>query len=144
MAVENGVTMGVSYVIYAEDALGELVKIAGQRGGSLEMTTGSIDISSKDSDQAWYDAIAGQKSWSISTDALLVINEESGYELLEEAFLQGKRLPIELSTPSASKFKGNVLVESLSMDLNHDDTATYSVSLTGLGALERVPVVPGP
>lgn len=133
-------TTGVDFVLYVEEGvrpLSKWIKVAGQRGGTLEMSKQTHDISSKDSGN-WADSIPGQNSWSLSADGLLVM-DDSGFAVLEESYLQGTKIYVEMRTPANVKYEGKVIVESLSFDMANDNVATYAVTLIGAGALERVP-----
>lgn len=128
-------TNGVAYVLYAEKD-GEMMRIAGQTDASLELEGNLTSITNKD-DFGWSSDIQGAKSFSISTSSLLALSDE-GHELLEEAFMNGTNLPIEVRTPSNTKWSGQVKVASLSYDLGAEDVASYSAELVGQGALKRI------
>lgn len=134
--MSNNYTNGVAYVLYAEDDTGEMMKIAGQTDASLELSGNLQSITNKD-DFGWSSDIQGAKSFAISTSSLLALSDK-GHELLEEAFMTGKNLPIEIRTPSDSKWSGKVKIESLSYALGAEDIASYSAELKGQGALTRV------
>ena len=61
----------------------EYVAVGAQRGASLSRSAETLDKTSKDSD-GWQESLAGLKSWTISTDGLLILDDE-GYEALENA-----------------------------------------------------------
>lgn len=129
-------TNGVAYVLYAKGKDGEMLRIAGQTDASLALEGNLTSITNKD-DFGWSSDIQGAKSFSISTTSLLALSDE-GHELLEEAFMNGTNLPIEVRTPSKTKWSGQIKVASLSYDLGAEDVAQYSAELVGQGALKRI------
>lgn len=136
MSNEQQYTQGIAYVIYAENEEGEMVRIAGQTDGTLSLSGNLVSVTNKD-DFGWDSNFPTNKSWSISTSSLLALSEE-GHELLEDAFMNNKKLPVEVRTPSNTKWQGMVYIESLSYDLGVEDIAKYSANLVGQGKLERV------
>lgn len=132
---ETQYTNGIAYVLYVEDSLGAMQRVAGQTDGTLEMTGNLSSVTNKD-DFGWSSDIPASKSWSISTSSLLALGEK-GHELLEDAFMNSKKLKVHLHTPSDTKWAGYVYIESLSYEMGSEDVAKYSAKLVGQGKLER-------
>ncbi len=127
---------GVDFLIYMQTATGEYTKIAGQRGGTFTRERETIDASSKDN-YGWQDSEYGMASWSIEGDGVLVEDDEA-YLALEEAFHNRTDLLVRFQTASGVQYEGKAIVTDLSIDAPHDDLATYSLTLQGRGAYEKI------
>lgn len=129
-----GVNRGIDFLIKVQ--VGEEYKAVGaQRGASLSMNADQLDKTSKQS-EGWTESLAGMKSWSISTDGLLILDDE-GYLALEDAYMQGENVLVQMSTKSGALYEGEAIISSLDLDAPYDDLANYSVELTGAGKLEK-------
>lgn len=113
----------------------EYTTVAAQRGASLSMSSETLDKTSKDSD-GWTESLAGIKSWSISTDGLLILDDK-GYMALEDAFMADENVLVQLSTKSGALYEGDAIITSIDLDAPYDDLAKYSAELTGAGKLEK-------
>ena len=130
---------GVDFLVKLNTGTKELpsyVTVAGQRGSSLSRDAETMDVTSKDSD-GWNESIAGFKSWAIDADGLLT-EDDAGFLALEEAYMEGETVLISLTTPSGGKYEGNAIITSFPLDASYDDVATYEVSFTGTGKLNKV------
>jgi len=115
----------------------EYIVLGGQRGASLSQATETFDIGTKGGN-GWRDYIAGTRDWSISADGLYLFDDES-FELFNEAYMNRKKLNVNIRIPKTSKqYEGDVLIESLDIDMAYDDVVTYSTNLLGCGALAIV------
>lgn len=119
---------------------GNLVKIiidetavAGQKGGSINRGTSTVDTTTKDND-GWNDFEAGQNEWSADFDGLVVLEDE-GYTALLEAWRAKKRVKVKYGTEDAWE-EGMAIITSLSESAPMNDRCTFSCSLTGCGKLE--------
>lgn len=114
--------------------------VAGQKNATLNRSVGTMDITSKDAG-GWMDAIAAPfKEWSIEADGLFVIDDD-GYGALEDAFMNGTKVMVEIKSASDFYYRGEALVTDLPIEANYDDVSTYSVTLQGCGALLKTPLV---
>ena len=112
----------------------EYVAVGGQRGASLSRTSETIDVSNKVSG-GWKRSIAGLKEWSVDCDGLLLL-DDAAYIALEEAFLAGDEVEIQIAgTESSVSFSGPAIITDFPIDAPYDDVATYSLSFTGTGEL---------
>ncbi|KAA0957694.1 phage major tail protein, TP901-1 family [Planococcus sp. ANT_H30] len=109
--------------------------VGGGRGATLSMSAEGMDITSKDTG-GWMDSISGFKSWESSTDGIVVI-DDAGFEDLESAFFEGRKVKVSFKKPSGWGYTGMALVNSLEFEAGHEDVVTYSISLTGAGALTK-------
>lgn len=127
---------GVDFLIYMKTGEDEYTKIAGQRGGNFTRERETIDASSKDN-YGWEDNEYGMASWSIEGDGVLVESDEA-YLALEDAFHNRTDLYVRFQTAAGNKYEGRAIVTDLSIDAPHDDLATYSLTLQGRGAYEKI------
>lgn len=111
--------------------------IAGQRNATLNRSAETLDASSKDSD--WKENLQGMKEWSVDADGLLIESDEA-YQYLEDKYMAGENIDVEITMGSGTKYSGNVVITDFPLEMPYDDLVTYSVSLTGSGPLEKTPV----
>lgn len=130
---------GVDFLIYVNTGTeGSPVwtLVAGQRGGTLNREAETLDMTSKDN-FGWTDADYGNLSWSIEGDGLLVEND-AGYLHLENAFMNKSVVMVRFETAAGNKYEGDAIITSFPIEAPYDDNATYSITLTGKGALTKV------
>jgi TP901-1 family phage major tail protein len=130
---------GVDFIINVNTGTNELptwTKVAGQRGGSLGRSADTLDSTSKDSD-GWKENEISYKGWEISGEGLLV-ESDTGYAALEDAFMNDEKVKVQLVTAAGNKYDGLALITDFPLDAPYDDQATYSVTLLGDGALNKV------
>jgi TP901-1 family phage major tail protein len=128
---------GVDFLIFVETTTpGTYTKVAGQRGGTLNRERETIDVTSKDGD-GWADVEYGLGSWSIEGDGLLV-ESDVAFQALEDALMDGTIVKVRFQTAAGNKYEGDALVTSLPIEAPYDDTATYSITLTGKGKPTKV------
>jgi TP901-1 family phage major tail protein len=128
-----GKVNGMKVKLFVEDAATGKV-LAGQKNATLNRSAETIDATSKDTDGFWTESLQGFKSWSIDCDGAFVTDDEA-YAILEEAFVAGENVNVFLQMPSGTKYKGNATITDFPIEAPYDDIVTYSVSLTGNGAL---------
>jgi len=137
MAQVKGIDFVVS-VNTGTDALPVWTKIAGQRGATLSRSAETLETTSKDS-QGFKEFEAGFKEWSIETEGLFV-DGDAGFAELEDAFMNGTKLKVQIAYPNGSKYEGLTVVTDLGLDMPYDDMATASATFTGSGLLTKVTV----
>jgi len=130
-----GKISGMKVRLFIEDATSGKV-LAGQKNATLNRSAETIDATSKDSEGNWTESIPGMKNWSIDADGAFVTDDEA-YGILETAFLDGENVNVYIQMPSGTKFKGNATIVDLPLEAPFDDILSYSVSLTGNGALTK-------
>lgn len=113
----------------------EYIAVGAQRGASLSRSAETLDKTSKDSD-GWQESLAGLKSWSISTDGLLILDDE-GYEALENAYMMSENVLIQFSTKSGAMFEGDAIITAIDLDAPYDDLISYTAEFQGSGALAK-------
>ena len=124
---------GVKVKVYIKDATGKV--LGGQRGATLNRSAETMDATTKDG-AGWQENVAGLKSWGIDCDGVFV-ESDVAYELLEAAFLNGDNVVAYVELPSGTKYEGTCIVADLPIEAPYDDLTTYSVTLTGTGALVK-------
>lgn len=106
---------------------------------SLSVSTDLPDASTKDS-QGWAAQIQGQRSWSVSTDGLAVIEASAALINVEDLFSSiSSRTDVTLTFStfvSGDKiWTGVAQIESLDFTGDMESPATFSASFTGTGPL---------
>lgn len=129
---------GVDFLIQVNtgtDTAPTWTTVAGQQNATLKRKADEADITSKDSD-GWYEGLPTIKNWSIDFDGLLV-EDDAGYQALEDAYLNDKILQVQLLTPAGNKYTGKAYLTDFPIDAPYDDAATYSGTLQGTGPLTK-------
>lgn len=111
-------------------------KVGGQGDATLTRSAATIDITDKDS-QGWEEALLGNRSAELEFDAFL-IEDDTGFATLEEAFENGTEVDLRLTTP-ANTYRGMFLITDMPIEAPKDDAATISFSLKANGAITKAP-----
>ena len=129
------------------DATNEVV-LAFATSCSLEISTDEIDQTNKDS-SGWKSIIQGTRSWSVSADAMYQNEAEASKKSFKDFFSNvnnRSKVFVELTIAGASNadsnvfYSGQAYVSSLSVNGGTEDQSTWSISLTGTGALSETAV----
>lgn len=129
------------------DATNEVI-VAYSTSCSLELSMDEIDQTNKDSG-GWKSIIGGLRSWSVSAEALYQNEAESSKKAFKDFWghIDARTaVTIELTITGASNgdanvfYSGSAYVTSLSVNGGTEDQSTYSISLTGTGALAQTNV----
>lgn len=131
-----GEKTGVDVLISIEDDKGEDKVIGGQRGATLNREVETIDATHKQV-TGWTYNLAGQGSWSIDTDGVL-LTDDSTLEDLEDAFENKEPITTQWTNPSGQSYKGKAIITSYPIEAPMDDVMTYSMTLEGQGKYEKV------
>jgi len=147
MAVETSkITYGGDMMLFVATK-----PVAFSSAAKLDISLKTRDIGSKDSGH-WDEKAAGKMSWTASSDALmcddLTGTGNSTYSDLFTAMETRTPLAIVFATAAGtapdftisavagkSKFTGSGFITSLSMNAPDNESATYSISFEGTGAL---------
>lgn len=130
----NGVNFKI-YVNTGEEATPNFVSVGGQRGGKLNRSGDTVDVTTKD-DNGWKASRVGLLEWSIDGDGIFISDDE-GYALLETAFLEKEPVLVKMAVASGLKYEGLAVVTDFPLDMPYDNEVTYSVKLQGMGALTK-------
>lgn len=131
-------TRGIDFLVKVNTGTAEVPEytaVGAQRGASLSLSGEVLDKTSKQSD-GWTESLSGMKSWSISTDGLLIL-DDAGYLALETAYMNGENVVVQMHTKSGALYEGQAIITTIDLDAPYDDLASYSVELTGAGALVK-------
>lgn len=109
--------------------------LAGQQGASISRSASEIDVSTKGTN--WAEKLAGQLSWSISCDGLLVADDEA-YNYLEDAFHNRQLVEIYVEYPNGKKYEGLAIITTADLDAPFGDACSYSFEFGGTGELTPV------
>lgn len=107
--------------------------IGGQRGTSLKRTADEVDVSHKTSG-GWKGTKAGLRSWSVDLDGLVILSD-TGLQALEQAFMAGAEVNVQLEYPDDTVQTGWGSVTDFSLDTPHDGEATLKGTIVGNGEL---------
>lgn len=122
--------------------------LAFSTSAKLSVNTKTREISSKDSGN-WTEKLAGKFDWNCSTDALLsysVTGSTTSCDVVYQLFLAGQPINVAFAVKTGSSpywtadatkkaFSGQGIIESMDITAGDNDTATYSISIAGSGAL---------
>lgn len=126
---------------------------------SVEISADATDISSKDSGR-WSSSLLGKISWTASASNLFTVADYSklidvmvANTPIEIVFATVKNYDTVISGTTDSEgmftntptvwesnddmYHGKVIVNSISLSANNGEVATYDVSFTGVGALQK-------
>lgn len=121
----------------------ELLAISGQQGLTINRSADSIEITSKDTQGGWKSYLTGMKEWSIDNDGLYVPSDQS-HKILSQAFENGDPVCVKVvdGKRKVGMFGGLAVVTDYPIEAPHDDAVTYSITLSGMGALIDLSVDP--
>lgn len=108
--------------------------IGGQSGATLNRSTNVIEVTSKDGN-GWSESLAGIKSWSVECEGFMV-KDDAGLEALETAWENGDSIFVELAY-NGKTYSGEAILSDFPNEFPQDDAVTFSISLTGSGALKK-------
>lgn len=119
------------------DLTGEsLLAVAGQQGLTINRSKDTFEVNSKTTAGGWKSYLGGLKEWSIDNDGLYVGSHES-HKALTKAFHNDEFVCIKVinQKTKTSLFGGIAIVADYPIEAPYDDAVTYSLSLSGNGAL---------
>lgn len=121
----------------------KLLAISGQQGLTINRSSESIEITSKDTKGGWKSKLAGMKEWSIENEGLYVPNDES-HTLLSKAFDNSEPVCVKVINGKTKKgmFGGLAVITDYPIEAPFDEAMTYSLTLDGMGALVDLLVNP--
>lgn len=143
-SVASAAKAGKDILLAVFDATGEaLLAVAGQQGLTINRSSDSIEVSSKDTVGGWKSSITGMKEWSIDNDGLYVISSET-HKLLGASFEKGDPVCLKVIDGKQKKalFGGLAYITDYSLEAPYDDAMTYSISFSGTGPLVDLTGIP--
>jgi len=106
--------------------------IGGQQTANFSMSADDIDASNKASG-GWGEKYAGIKSTELSLEGI-ICNGDEGYAALKDAFIKDESVDICRYATDGTAERNWYSITELSDETPHDDMATFSITLTGIGA----------
>ena len=139
MAILNGTDIKVY-----DSGTGLLVAFA--QNGSLNINHSLREITSKES-AGWKESLEGLRDWSVDLDGAYAWTDASGPlangadDILNTYMLSRTALTIKFGNVAAATgdtvYSGSVWLTSFSVSAGTEDTATYSLSFEGTGAVTQ-------
>ena len=116
---------------------GSLTAVAHSTSASISMNMDLRDSTTKSS--GGYQAnLGGLRSWEVSGDAFVEIGSITGADIEELWTTWEARTAVAVKFgASGMEYTGDALITSISIDAGVEENATYSISLTGTGALSK-------
>ena len=108
-------------------------KVAEIANWSLDLGADDIDVTSFDS-QGWKEYLAGLKEWSGSAEGNFKPDDTNGQKAILQAWLNGTVVEFKFKVSDSVSFEGSAFVKP-SIEVPVDDKASFSVDITGTGAL---------
>ena len=116
---------------------GSLQAVAHCTSASLSMNLDLRDSTTKSS-AGYQENLGGLRSWELSGDAFVEIGSITGADIEELWDIWEARTAVAVKFgASGMEYTGNALITSISIDAGVEENATYSISLTGTGALAK-------
>lgn len=136
---------GVDFLIMVNTGTAETptyTNVGGQRGGTINFETDTIDLTSKDN-YGWSFEDYGIASWNIEGDGIFS-ESDATHDAIIDAFMNKEAIKVRYKYPSGQAYEGTCIITEFPIEAPYDDVATYSVTLQGQGAPVKVdaPVTP--
>lgn len=142
------VTNGSDLMLFVKSTGDTYTSIAYATSCSVELSAETTETTSKDHRGGWTTAVVKKLSWTASSENLYADGLANGYDLMYSAFIGKKPIEIyftvkegEMASDSWTKgsggYKGQVLITSLTANAPDGENATFSVSMTGYGPLDK-------
>ena len=145
MAIENATDIVLQ--VSTDGTEGNLQSVAYTTSASLSMTLDLRDSTTKSS-EGWSESLGGLKSWELSGDGFVELADTvtdidpytgasgtlMGFTKLWDLWLAGAEIYVKFGR-SAKHYEGTAIISSLSADAGVEENASFSLSLTGTGAL---------
>ena len=144
----NGILNGTDLKVYITPAGGSATLIAYATNATININHSPRSISNKES-SGWEEAMEGFRSWDLSVDAMYAWLSADGSAIagltLSEVYTDmiHTRAKLEVtfgvttSTGGDTKYTGSVWMTSASLTAPLEDSATFSASFQGTGALTQ-------
>lgn len=144
---------GKDLMLFISDSVsGTYKSIGAATNCSIEVTMDTKETTTKDSASGhWATSTANKLSWSASSDNLFTTTPDGeGYDELYAAMVAREPIFVKFGqttksfaagtgwTVASSSYQGSAYITALSLSAGSDDSASFSVSLTGIGELKHV------
>lgn len=131
-------TLGKDFLLYVNTGTADAPKwsvVGGQRSTSLKRTADEIDGSDKTTG-GWKVSLAGLRGWSMEAESIVILSD-AGRETLDFAFNNGKQIHCKFAFPGTTNYIGWGSITDYSLETPHDDVATLSITINGVGPLTQ-------
>ena len=116
---------------------GSLQAVAHCTSASLSMNLDLRDSTTKSS-AGYQENLGGLRSWEMSGDAFVEIGSIAGADIEELWTTWEARTKVAVKFgASGMEYTGDALITSISIDGGVEENATFSISLTGTGAIAK-------
>lgn len=122
----------INYGDGATEAAPVWTLVGGQTTADFDMKADSIDATNKSSG-GWGEQYAGIKSTELSLEGILCQSDD-GYAAMKDAFVKGEAVDICRFASDGTAERNWYSITEISDSTPHDDTATFTVTLDGIGA----------
>ena len=123
------------------------ILVAYAQSGTLNVNMSTRDISNKES-SGWTESMEGARNWDISVDGAYAWTDVSAADLtngaddmLNSYIITRAQVTVQFGTDSTSTgdtyYEGKGWLTACSVSAPTEDTATYSISITGSGGLTQ-------
>lgn len=112
------------------------ITVGGQRNAPLDQAADSIDASHKSSG-GWKQTLPGLKEWSCSYSGLIITNDD-GLTILDYCFNNSKQAHVRFIDNDGNYQEGWCYITKLTKDTSYTAVATYTATLSGVGAISEV------
>lgn len=126
------VLLYINYGESATEAAPVWTLIGGQTTADFSMSADDIDASNKASG-GWGETYAGIKSTELSLEGI-ICNGDEGLAALKDAFINGEAVDVCRYAEDGTADRNWYNITEFSDETPHDDMATFSVTLNGIGA----------
>jgi TP901-1 family phage major tail protein len=130
---------GVDIILMANtgtDATPTWTVVGAQRGATLSIAAETIETTHKLS--------GGYKTfeysfteWTIEAEGVYV-PDDTAYQRLRDALLNKEKIKVRWTEGGTDVYEGQVIVSSMEVEGAYDAEATYSLELTGTGAITKL------
>ncbi len=108
--------------------------VVGIKNWSLDLSVDAMETTALGDD--WKNYISGLKEWTASAEGdFAVETDTTGQEVLQEAFLNGTEVTVNLHVNDTNYYSGLAIITSLSVEDPVDDVVSISMDFTGNGEL---------
>ena len=114
---------------------GQFVTIAGLRATRISFNTESVDVTSLESQGGWRELLAGAGVKSASISGSGVFRDATTDERARQIFFDGEIPRFQVVIPSCGVIEGLFQLTSIEYAGNHNDEATYEMSMSSAGPL---------
>lgn len=132
---------GADVLLKVSDESGTLQVVGGQTNATLNREANTIDTSDKTTG-GFATSIAGLISWSVDAEGFVVLGGEA-LTMIEDAFTSRSEISLEIrvgadDNADGRTYTGKGYIVDFPLEMAMDDAVTFSISVTGSTALEKV------